>query len=508
MWSLGCITVVLLTGGSPFMSPRTNQYCQELAQACDLQQLDQVAEWQFVGKRPKDFVRQLLVLDEEQRMNAKDAKKHWWFSNNFHKLDFEDVYQRATKHWRPRTLKSPVIEMIDTNQPNELSMLQQSCLFAQRNHRRRSPMPVDPPYKPYPRKMSLSLLPKRRPGFAGVMPDEVRTAIRENWSPGRMRPPTVSPNEDEVPALMPDTEADELDRPGDETDPEDVSEKSAVRGARPYFISSSMSPSMPPIPPAISPSISPLRPLLRKKSSTAQKRTPKAEKASESSQVKAREREIVRRSSSANISSPAQSTERRSPQFGKTEMSLAIRGDAADAEETRWATRANEARVRTPRAGAEVVMLDGKGTFNQKQDETAREKSSRLPTHGMSYQPHKPAGEEALNMRDCRQMPCMPTYSSFEDVHPMAAESPFVHASLRSLERRNAPAKLRSPLHSVRTRSRRPSNMKRRRGSIYDLDSDEESEQAECGLASRGLDPEATDFRPQTAWKKTKRQID
>ena len=479
------------------MSPRTNQYCQKLAQACDLQQLDHVAEWHFVGKRPKDFVRQLLVLDEEQRMNAKDAKKHWWFSNNFHKLDFEDVYQRATKHWRPRTLKSPVIEMIDTNQLNELSMLRQSSLFGQRNHRRRSPMPVDPPYKPYPRRMSLSLLPKRRPGFAGVLSDEVRTAIRDKWSPGRRRPPTVSPGEDEVPALMPDIEADELDRPGDGTDPEDAREKSAVRGARPSFMSTSMSPSM-----------SSLRLLVEKQSSTVQTRAAKTATASDYPQVKARERKVVRRPSSASISSAAPSTGRRSPQFGKREISLAIRGDAAAVEDTLWTTRANKAEVRTRRADADVAMLDGKVTFHRTKDELALEKSSRLPTDGTDYQSHKPAAKEALGMRDFRQRPCMPIHSSFEDLRLMAAERPSVHTALRTLERRNAPSKLRSPLHSVRTRSRQPSNMKRRRGSIYDLDSDEESEQEECGLGSLSLDPETTDFRPRTAWKKTKRQID
>jgi hypothetical protein len=478
------------------MSPRTNQYCQKLAQACDLQQLDHVAEWQFVGKRPKDFVKQLLVLDEEQRINAKDAKKHSWFSNNFHKLDFEDVYQRATKHWRPRTLKSPVIEMIDTNQMNELSTLQHSCLFAQRSHRRRSPMPVDPPYKPYPRRMSLSLIPKRRPGFAGVMSDEVRTAIREKWSPGRGRPPRVSPEEDEVPALMPDTEVDELDRSGDGTDPEDASEKSAVRGARPSFMS---------------PSMSPPRSLLQRQSSMVRTRTPKTDTAYEYPQVKVKERKFVRRSSSASISSAAPPTGRRSPQFGKTEISLAIRVDAATVEDALCTTKANTTEVRTSRAGAVVAMPDGKFTFHQriyqKKDELVCENSSRLPSDGMRDQPPKAPAKEALTMGDCRQMPCMSTYSSLEDLHLMAAERPLVHTTLGTLERRNGSSKLRPPLHSLRTRARRPSNMKRRRGSIYDLDSDEEPEQEECGLSSLSLDPEATGFRPRTAGRRRKRRL-
>lgn len=183
MWSLGCVTVVLLTGGSPFVNQKTNRYCQKLAQECNLQQLDHVAEWQLVGRRPKDFVKRLLILDEEERLTAREAKQHWWFSNDFHKLDFEEVYHRATKHWRPRIVRTPVIEMIDAEQLRELPVLQKSDLIGRRNSRRKSPMPVDPPYKPYPRSMSFSLLPKRRPAIPGMMPEEVSTAIEENWSP-------------------------------------------------------------------------------------------------------------------------------------------------------------------------------------------------------------------------------------------------------------------------------------------------------------------------------------
>lgn len=151
MWSLGCITVVLLTGGSPFMSPKTNQYCQKLAQQCDLQQLEIVSEWQAAGKRPKDFVRRLLVLNEEDRMTAQEAKRHSWFSNDFHRVDFEAVYDRAIKHWRPRRAKAPIIEMIDAERLKALPMMKRSSLVDRQNIGKRSPKPVEPPYKPYPR---------------------------------------------------------------------------------------------------------------------------------------------------------------------------------------------------------------------------------------------------------------------------------------------------------------------------------------------------------------------
>jgi hypothetical protein len=438
-------------------------------------------------------VRQLLLLDEEQRMNAKDAKKHWWFSNSFHRLDFEEVYQRAIKHWRPRTLKSPVIKMIDANQQNELPTLQQACLFGQRNHRRRSPAPVDPPYKPYPSRMSLSLLPKRRPGFSGVMSDEVRTAIRENWSPGRMRPPTVDPKEDEVLALVPDTEAEELDPPRDGTDLQDASEKIAMKGPRR---------------PSMSPLGSPLRPLLQNQSSMVQTRTTKASMASEYPRVKVRERKAVQTFISVSIPSAEPSTEMKSPRFGMTENAPAVRGDPAIVEGILWAAKASTAEDRTSRGRSDVAMPDGNVTFHQKKDELALEKSSHLLMHGTSDQPHEIAEEEALRLRDSRQKPCMSTYSSLEDLKLMTAERPFAHTALGTLERSNWPSKLRSPLQSAIARPRRPSNVKRRRGSIYDFELDEESEHEKCGLASLTLDPEATDFGPRTAWKKARMQID
>jgi hypothetical protein len=197
------------------MCPKTNHFSQKLAQECNLQQLDHVPEWRIVGKRPKDFVNRLLVLDEEQRMTAKDAKDHWWFSNDSHKMDFEDVYHRATKHWRPRILKTPVIELIDADLLKDLlkdlPMVQRSCLLGRRRSRRRSLVPIDPPYKPYPRKMSLSLLPKRGPVMSGAMLTEMRVAIQEIWSPEKMRGQVSDADDEEVPALISDTGADGFD---------------------------------------------------------------------------------------------------------------------------------------------------------------------------------------------------------------------------------------------------------------------------------------------------------
>lgn len=488
MWSLGCVTVVLLTGGSPFISPKTNQYCQKLAHECDLQQLDHVAEWQLVGKRPKDFVGRLLVLNEEMRLSAEDAKKHCWFSNDFHRLDFEEVYHRATKHWRPRTLKPPVIEMIKTEQLRELPMLQKSDLLGQRGNRRRSPVPIDPPYKPYPRRMSLSLLPKRRPGLSSVMSEEVRTAIREIWSPSSMRPQKSDPEDDEVPGSIPETEADELGRPGDGIGTQDAPEKSALHRPRPPFMS-------------------PFRPLVQKQSNIVQNRMPKADTASKDPAVKERVTKAVRRASCGSVPSPEPSTGKESPQSGHTDKALAVTGNPAAIEGTPASVKATITEERTPHGGGDVAIPDRMVIFHQRKDDMAAKKSSDPPMHGTGDQPREVTGEETLQVRNSRQKPFMSTHSSLGDSKLVAAVRPFAHAALETLERKNGPSKLRSPLQSLNTRPRRPSNMKRRRGSIYDIESDEESEQAQRGLSTLTLDPAATTFGPSTAWKKARTRI-
>src|SRR3954447_25613204 len=108
LWSLGCVTVVLLTGGYPFFEAGSGEYSERLASDCNLDVLEQSQSWRNVGARPKAFVKGLLVLDERQRMSAKESLMHEWFTNDAHRTDFEEVYQRAIRYWRPRVPREPV----------------------------------------------------------------------------------------------------------------------------------------------------------------------------------------------------------------------------------------------------------------------------------------------------------------------------------------------------------------------------------------------------------------
>ncbi|RMD43127.1 hypothetical protein DV735_g2056, partial [Chaetothyriales sp. CBS 134920] len=113
MWSLGCVTVVLLTGGSAFNDPETNTYSEQLAKECNLEFLRQSSEWQTVRARPAAFVERLLVLEDEERMTAEEALEHEWFSNEIHRTNFQELYQRTIKHWKRRSRPTNILEFQD-----------------------------------------------------------------------------------------------------------------------------------------------------------------------------------------------------------------------------------------------------------------------------------------------------------------------------------------------------------------------------------------------------------
>ncbi|RJE22328.1 serine threonine protein kinase [Aspergillus sclerotialis] len=114
LWSLGCVSVALLTGDSPFREALSAANPGESAQKCDLERLEEEMEWNGTGNRARDFVRRLLVLDETKRMNVKQALRHSWFTNQAHKREFEALYNRSIKDWKPRVHTGSLIVDIDS----------------------------------------------------------------------------------------------------------------------------------------------------------------------------------------------------------------------------------------------------------------------------------------------------------------------------------------------------------------------------------------------------------
>lgn len=178
MWAIGCVSVVLLTGGLAFCDPVTCVYSEKLARDCNLDFLHQSKEWKTVRPRPKEFVERLLVFDEDARMTAEQALEHSWFYNEVHKNDFEDLYQRTIKHWRPRMPKLRLVEFQDSGVIGGL-VHSKDVRDPSRRNSLRVQNAVEPPYKPFPRHMHSKLWPKRNPN--GRLSEEVLSNIEKSF---------------------------------------------------------------------------------------------------------------------------------------------------------------------------------------------------------------------------------------------------------------------------------------------------------------------------------------
>lgn len=124
MWSIGITTANLLSGDHLFdgwNNPYEGDYrtaVLDLSSECNLSALDDPAHprWSVVGARPKDFVKGLLVLQEDLRMTADEALAHPWFSHESYAAEFDALYKRAVNDWQPRRkvfkLAEPISDLI------------------------------------------------------------------------------------------------------------------------------------------------------------------------------------------------------------------------------------------------------------------------------------------------------------------------------------------------------------------------------------------------------------
>jgi serine/threonine protein kinase len=118
MWSIGSIAAAILSGEMIF-DGRTNPNCYDdsgavivgRAAVCDLSVLDEEyhPRWSEVGHHPKDFIRRLLVLEEDRRMMASEALVHPWFSRD---SELECMYARSVADWVPHEKEDQLVERI------------------------------------------------------------------------------------------------------------------------------------------------------------------------------------------------------------------------------------------------------------------------------------------------------------------------------------------------------------------------------------------------------------
>ncbi|KAL3469252.1 kinase-like domain-containing protein [Aspergillus californicus] len=112
LWSLGCLTAVLLTGEAAFdETPLVWKSITERHAA--MGKLTMKLGRYKVGERAQNFVLQLLQYDATLRMDVKKALQHSWFNNYSHRSDFEALYRRSIRDWTPRKTQEPRIVSLD-----------------------------------------------------------------------------------------------------------------------------------------------------------------------------------------------------------------------------------------------------------------------------------------------------------------------------------------------------------------------------------------------------------
>lgn len=80
LWSLGVITFMLLASQKPFKGKKRRQVVDHIMR-CDYSFESEI--WRTLSAESKDFIRHLLVIDPDERMDAKTALKHRWLSKEY-----------------------------------------------------------------------------------------------------------------------------------------------------------------------------------------------------------------------------------------------------------------------------------------------------------------------------------------------------------------------------------------------------------------------------------------
>lgn len=122
LWAVGIIAAVFLTGKMPFGSTDAFKICTSSAAAAYFERYEQLSgprvvqgpTWATVPDRPKDLVQRLLVMSEKERLTAKQALQHGWFTHEGLAQKHEAIWWWASKHaMRPRKPNADFVQEID-----------------------------------------------------------------------------------------------------------------------------------------------------------------------------------------------------------------------------------------------------------------------------------------------------------------------------------------------------------------------------------------------------------
>nr|POE65082.1 meiosis-specific serine/threonine-protein kinase mek1 [Quercus suber] len=68
--------------------------------------------WETVSCTTKSFIKGCLILDEGQRLTAKQALQHVWFTDKQYVKEMNAAYQRAVQDWKPRAQPDALVEFL------------------------------------------------------------------------------------------------------------------------------------------------------------------------------------------------------------------------------------------------------------------------------------------------------------------------------------------------------------------------------------------------------------
>lgn len=111
MWSLGIITLCLLTG-DPFISFEELQDLTQTDIAAKLAEAGRdYPQWRHLNLQGKDFIKKLLVLEPLRRMTAKEAVNHEWFRKPTRiAVELDKLYERSIVFWSKRSNHIGIVE--------------------------------------------------------------------------------------------------------------------------------------------------------------------------------------------------------------------------------------------------------------------------------------------------------------------------------------------------------------------------------------------------------------
>ncbi|KAI5790216.1 kinase-like domain-containing protein, partial [Geopyxis carbonaria] len=129
LWSLGVIVHQLLSGLPPFQH-RDNSQCKhqmkELTDSImnpDLNHMVTEAVWKDISNYAKDFVRNLICVDQKKRLSAKEAIKHPWLAR--HSTELHALCERANRGWKERGGEAVIEEWQTPSTPLPQSQAQE-----------------------------------------------------------------------------------------------------------------------------------------------------------------------------------------------------------------------------------------------------------------------------------------------------------------------------------------------------------------------------------------------